>query len=82
MILSDPSEAVESENILPLLKDLFYTVELKFLGGNILHLLLKNISHHFMNNEESNKVLDYLVREDKKFLLNNKSDFIFGVFGK
>lgn len=83
MILYDPSEAVESENILPLLQKHFKTIEIKNLGGNLLRLILKDIAHHFNNEEEMvNKLLDYLFEAEDEFIKENPSDFIFGVFQK
>lgn len=83
MILYDPSEAVESENILPLLQRHFKTLEIKNLGGNLLRLILKDIAHHFMNEDEkANELLDDLFAAEDEFLKENPSDFIFGVFQK
>lgn len=48
MWLSDPSEAVESSNILPLLHKHFRTVEVRGYGGAILSLLFSGIAHHFI----------------------------------
>jgi len=83
MILYDPSEAVESENILPLLQRHFKTLEIKNLGGNLLRLILKDIAHHFMNEDgKTNRILDDLFAAEDEFLKENPSDFIFGVFQK
>lgn len=49
MWLSDPSEAVESSNIIPLLRKHFEVMEVKGCGGAILHLLFSGIAHHFVN---------------------------------
>ena len=47
MLLLDPSEAVESSRILPLLDEIFEVVEVKEYGGTILALLLNGIAHNF-----------------------------------
>ncbi len=52
MILSDPSEAVESSRILPLLHEIFDVVELRPYGGAVLHLVLGEIAHHFLADTE------------------------------
>lgn len=51
MMLSDPSEAADSSNILPSLHDTFYVLELKELGGTLLQLLLDDIAHHFIGQD-------------------------------
>ncbi len=48
MWLSDPSEARESSDILPLLRKHFELNEVKGYGGTILHLLFAGIAHHFI----------------------------------
>jgi len=51
MILSDPSEAADSSNILPCLQDTFCVQEMKYLGGTLLQLLLDGIAHHFIDQD-------------------------------
>ncbi len=84
MILSDPSEAVESENILPVLNRYFKPIEIKKLGGNLLHPLFKDIAHHFIDpdNDESKRILEMIFEKEDIYLRGNQSDFIFGVFEK
>ena len=81
MLASDPSEAVESDLIIPTLRAHFETLEEHALGGNILALLLKDIAHHFMeNNAETNALLDRLFAAEDKFLSQHQSDLIYGVY--
>ncbi len=54
---SDPSEAVESSLILPLLAKHFDVLETKGYGGTILQLLFSGIGHHFVNPDEEGKRL-------------------------
>jgi ubiquinone/menaquinone biosynthesis C-methylase UbiE len=85
MYLNDPSEAVESSNILPLLHELFDIIEFKKLGGTILHLLFKDIAYNFLNDEpETKSILELCFYiEDKLLELNVlPSDFIFCVCKK
>ena len=83
MILSDPSEAAESENILLLLKRYFKSIEIKKLGGNLLHPLFKDIAHHFIDPDgESKRILEMVFEKENIYLEGNRSDFIFGVFEK
>lgn len=59
MILLDPSEAVESSSILPLVRDMFETIELKIFGGTLLHPMLSGIAHNFLSDDpETQKWLD------------------------
>ena len=84
MILSDPSEAVNSENILQKIRLKFKVLEEKPYGGNILHLTLKDISHNFLKeSDECKELLDALFKIEDDFLQgNNESDFIFGIYSK
>lgn len=84
MIISDPSEAVNSENILQKIRMKFKVLEEKPYGGNILHLTLKDISHNFIiESDECKKLLDALFKIEDEFLQRIKeSDFIFGIYSK
>jgi SAM-dependent methyltransferase len=80
-LLTDPSESVESGSILPLLHKSFRVVEEKPLGGNILHLLLKDISHHFSGQDpRAEEQLLRLFTEEDRFLKSRPSDFMFGIY--
>ena len=52
MWLSDPSEAVESSEIMPLIHKHFDVLEERCYGGAILHLLYSGIAHHFVSPDE------------------------------
>ena len=83
MIIADPSECVESENILPSIHRSFKTVIEKPYGGNILMGVLKNIAHHFVTlDREKTQVLDDLFSSEDDYLKHNPSDFIMGVYEK
>jgi ubiquinone/menaquinone biosynthesis C-methylase UbiE len=84
MIMSDPSEAVNSEIILSKIKERFKILEEKPYGGNILHLTLKDISHNFIEpNEDSIHLINRLFKiEDEYLASGNNSDFVFGVYSK
>lgn len=85
MILSDYSEAVESENILPFLQKTFSELELKAYGGTILHPLFNGIAHNFLTPD---KEIDAVIKKCFRFednLMHSqiiKSDFIFAVYKK
>lgn len=81
MWLTDPSESVESDTILPLLHKHFKKVEEKPYGGNILMPLLKNIAHNFLEDlPETKKEIKLLFEAEDEFLKSNPSNFIFGVY--
>lgn len=82
MLLSDPSEAVESERIVPLLRDMFEIVELKGYGGSILHLLFNGIAHNFLGDDaETRDYLDIIFRVEDMLLKSRdiQNDFIVAV---
>ncbi len=85
MIMADPSECVESENILPVINKYFEPVFEKSFGGNLLMPVLKDISHHFINARvdlEKQLVLNRLFEFEDQYLSKHPSDFVFGVYKK
>ncbi len=83
MIIADPSECVESESILPTIHSTFDTVIEKPYGGNILMSTLKDISHNFVEiDTEKDKILEELFLFEDEYLIDNSSDFIFGIYRK
>lgn len=84
MNLSDPSEAVESDLILPIIYQHFHIQAEKKIGGDLLHLILKDISHHYMKETtESSQILTQLFEIEDIYLQNKPySDFMFGVYTK
>jgi len=51
MILSDPSEAVESSRILPLLHESFEVLDVRGYGGTLLEPVLSGIAHNFVGSD-------------------------------
>ncbi|MHC1731262.1 MAG: class I SAM-dependent methyltransferase [Bacteroidales bacterium] len=84
MYLVDPSEAVESQEILPAIHKYLKPIEEKEVGWDILHLLLKDISHNFLfDNTDTKSLLNYLFeREDNYVSKKGRSDGIFGIYKK
>jgi hypothetical protein len=84
MLLVDPSEAIDSASIVPSLKNKFKVLEQTDLGWNILHILLKGISHNFLNEDPETKALiTNLLEEEERFVQQEShSDAIFGVYQK
>ena len=82
MVISDPSEAIESASILPLLQQNFRQLEQKNYGGNLLTFILKDIAHHF-NKPEAQPILEKLFAlEDELLRQEQQSDFVFAVYQK
>lgn len=85
MLISDPSEAVQSADILPLLHEIFLCQELKGYGGAVLHLLYNGIGHHFVEPDTVGMRLLKLSFEVEDLLLATNilpHDFIIAVFQK
>ena len=82
MVLADPSECVESANIIPVLHKFFDIVEEKPYGGNLLMSTLKDISHNFVDvhDQESQHVLQQLFDLEDDYLKEHTSDFLFGIY--
>jgi len=76
----DPSEAVRSAEILPLLQHHFSIVEIKPLGGSILQFLLADIADNFMD-ERGQRLLDMLFTIEDTLMTNGElpSDFVYVV---
>jgi len=84
MLLNDPSEAPDSENLVAALRNNFTVVEEKPLGWNITHILLKDISHNFLKDDEETKQLiaKLIEAEDRFCASHNENDALFGVYLK
>lgn len=83
MRLNDPSEAVESAAIVPLLDELFERLELRPYGGAILHMLLSKIGHHFVDDDpEAMHWLEHLAAIEDGLMASGElpSDFVVGVW--
>jgi hypothetical protein len=79
MFFSDPSECIDSENILPVMHAYFTVLEEKTLGGNLLMPALKHIAHHFVADAGE---LESLFEIEDEYLKKHKSDYLFGVYRK
>jgi ubiquinone/menaquinone biosynthesis C-methylase UbiE len=85
MIIADPSECVESENIRPVIHKYFEPIFEKSFGGNLLMPVLKDISHHFINarvDQEKQMILNRLFECEDQYLSSHPSDFVFGIYRK
>lgn len=85
MVMQDPSEAIESSKIIPLMHDIFDVREVRGYGGNILHLLFCGISHHFISPDDIARHLLDICFEVEDLMLecgDISDDFIVAVCTK
>lgn len=86
MIVADPSECVDSASILPAIYQNYHPILEKDYGNNLLQSVFKDIAHHFVpkNNEilsaEKQEILQRIFDLEDEFILNNKSDMVFGIY--
>ncbi len=82
MIDMDPSEAINSAEIIPKVKEYFEIVELKKYGGTILHLLMNHIMANFDTENELDATILKLIFLQEQVLVENQilnSDFCYAV---
>jgi len=81
MILADPSECIDSENILPSIHKHYEIIYEAGYGGNIIKMALKDLAHHFIElDEEKEAILNDLFDFEDEFLKKYPSDFVFGIY--
>ncbi len=83
MLLSDPSEAAHSDEILNELEKVFECKELPNLGGTVLQLLFDDIAHHFLDDStETLALVEACIKHEQELITKGAipSDFVFGVF--
>ncbi len=73
-----PLELINSSSI----SKHFYPLEEKQLGGNLIHPLLKDIAHHYLNeNDKNEELLKTLIKKEEEFINSSgKSDMLFGIY--
>jgi hypothetical protein len=84
MFLIDPSEAVDSESIIPSIHRHFKIIEEKKLGWDITWLLFKDIAHNFLDDDKETKGLlrHIFEMEDEYMKMTGRSDATFGIYQK
>lgn len=78
MMLSDPSEAVESSRIMPLLYEIFDVIEVREYGGSVLNLVFSAIAHNFLSEDDKTQRFIRLCFEIEDLMLESgdiQSDF-------
>ncbi len=79
MVLRDPSEAAASSHIMPCLRQLFDIIEIKEIGGAVLHLLFSGIAHNFQAQDGETRSWLQVCFTVEKMLLKSQainSDFV------
>ena len=73
----DPTEAIRSRDIIPLLSEYFEIIERRDFGGTLLHLVLDNIAGNLEEDDEGRAILRHLIAEEKRLLDSGEleSDF-------
>jgi len=85
MRISDPSEAADSSDIVPALREIFSIVEWKEYGGAVLQLLFKGIAHHYITPDPTaTEILQGAFAAEDEAMKSGrvKSDFVFAVCRK
>lgn len=84
MVMVDPSEAPDSENLVKGIHNNFIVLEEAKLGWNILHSLLKGIAQNFISDDsETKKLIASLIADEKTFIQDSgENDAVFGVYQK
>jgi hypothetical protein len=83
MWLLDPSEAVSSRQIVPLLDSLFERLEFYERGGNLTQLFFYRIAGNFANDDpEAREIVRRVIAEERAALARGilRSDYIFGLW--
>src|SRR4051812_49009034 len=76
----DPSEAIRSSHILPLVRSIFDPVVVKGCGGSLLHVLLEHIAGNFTDNDaESMAYLYSLFEVEDRLIASGKLSHDFAV---
>jgi ubiquinone/menaquinone biosynthesis C-methylase UbiE len=79
----DPSEAIESSQIVPALDELFERIELRRMGGTLSHLVFSKIAQNFAADDAEARRFAALVFESEDALMDTGdigSDYILGVW--
>lgn len=83
MYVADPSECVESSQILPSIRKHFTILEEKPIGGNILMGVFKDIAYNFIEiDSEKEKIMQKLFDLEDEFIRGNPSDYLVGIYQK
>lgn len=81
MVIADPSECIQSSQILPVLRNYLTVIEEKPYGGNLLMNVLKDISHNFINlSKKDEQYLQDLFQLEDEYLREHESDFVFAIY--
>lgn len=85
MFLTDPSEAIESTRIMPLLHEHFDVLTVRGYGGTVLHTAFAGIAHHFTDDSpETRRLLEASFAFEDQLLASRAldDDFVVAVARK
>ncbi len=84
MKIVDPSEAVESDSIIPSIHKHLHIIEEKKMGWDLTHLLFKDIAHNFLNGDvETQRIIENIFKKEDEYMsLTGRCDAIFGIYQK
>ncbi|MGV3460871.1 MAG: class I SAM-dependent methyltransferase [Flavobacterium sp.] len=84
MLLVDPSEAPDSDNLVQGIHNNFSVLEEVKLGWNITQILLKGIAHNFINDgAETQSLITAIIKEEDEFVMQTgENDAVFGIYQK
>lgn len=73
----DPTEAIRSQDIIPVLEQRFELIDRRDFGGTLLHLVLDNIAGNLNQSEEGIQILRGLMAEEQRLIDSGEigSDF-------
>ena len=73
--MDDPSEAVRSSEIVPLVRESFDVLHQRDYGGNILALLYPIIDWQGMSEETESRILERLIEEERQLLSSGEKSY-------
>jgi len=84
MFLVDPSESIDSATLVQAIHQKFEVVEEKKLGWNLVQLVLNDIAHNFLKDDDHiNQTLQNIFDKEDNFMKEtDENDVIFGVYSK
>jgi len=84
LIAHDPSEAIRSKDIVPLMRKYFTVLHYAKTGGTLLHPLLSNIASNFEGNKQGETALRVLIYLERTLISKGiiPSDYCFSICAK
>lgn len=74
MLMKDPSEAIESSKIMPLLREKFNVIDYKPYHSTISHILFNGIAHNFVGKDETKPLIQLLLDMERHLIESGDLD--------